>query len=423
MLVIPNDYPYGYTKPVFNVFNIKFETNILNMGIELSRSYGTKRLDFSNLDISGFKSVFTVIEGKLNENNYFRNSIIHNQHSGIYFTVGKVKNCIFKNLTGTATHGIVLEIYNSTFYNVKQGILYREAWNPDIDFFNAYNNIIYFAHEFGLKSLSNNPVYAYHCLIGRCSFINAYALDSIHANPLFVSETDLHIRTKESGYQLESPAKEAGSDHKDIGAYDIERTTISQPLPVVIRPISQPSKIEQDSYRPYFQNALSISGGKLTAGLPERKRISLEWDSSRYTPDIDRLAMLLKNKVFYFSNDDTTYLGTGIITTEIITDEMALFALSDIGDTFKVYRDSNANLIYNELTGFQFQSGEYSARILYNTETEIYFSADSDIPDGVANAQVKYIKVVCTNENLKATRITQKTKLRSGFTLTLEEAD
>jgi len=102
---------------------------------------------------------------------------------------------------------------------------------------------------------------------------------------------------------------------------------------------------------------------------------------------------------------------------------MAIFALSDIGDTFKVYRDEKANLTYNELTGFQFQSGEYSARILYNTETEIYFSADSNIPDGVANGEVKYIKVVCTNSNLKTTRITQKTKLRSGFTLTLEEAD
>jgi hypothetical protein len=338
-------------------------------------------------------------------------------YSGIRaFSKTNVTECLFTDISDTAISalsGTELNINHVTIFNALTGI-YNASTNADIR-----NSIIYFCAEHGVYS--EMLIYTQVCCIARAALYNSVNLYGYEANPLFISENgDYRIKTLEPyrdlerGYSLESICKDNADDGKDIGCYLFERSITTEQDNIIIEPVGQPKQIHEELYRPFFNNQEAISGGKVLTSLPERKRIDLTFADNTYVPDLENYLIILRNKA---------YSGIGVITEQAAQNRYAKFVLSEQGKRFKVLKDISADWKLAELTGYQLEIGKLKARILFNTEQEIYISIDSPIQEGSHSYKVDKIKVILGQESIKAERLLRRHDLKAGFTLTLEETD
>lgn len=122
-----------------------------------------------------------------------------------------VRSGLWTNQTGN-------DIDHCVFYLSEYGI-YNASSVPVIK-----NSIFRKQSLFGVYSVTSISI-TYCCVpSGVSSNVDASDSSNFIDNPLFVDESgqDFHIKTTERGYSKNSPCKEAASDGKDVGAFDVD---------------------------------------------------------------------------------------------------------------------------------------------------------------------------------------------------------
>jgi parallel beta-helix repeat protein len=345
---------------------------------------------------------------------------------------------------GLYIEGIANTIRNCTIDNNEYGIYLTSLA------FSTMRNII-FSQSSVYAIYSAPPSYTYNCCINGQYNEDVIVDDSnITDTPLFLStidgREDYRLKAIENGFKIESPCKGAGDDGKDMGAYDIDYSTLSETWDKFTC-IYNPRQCKFGYKRKggiAFEDANGVS-----SSWSKSHRLALSMDWSGIAGNEQRLALqhiseLEPSRELGLTEDQTVIRisllpeqklqnGTGTVSGDIITDNGNTFRVNQwkgfhltivstentgavIDASAKTLTDSGASWTVDQWAGYYVPINGYYYLIVSNTATALTLSDLDDTLINKASFSYEIVKSykIKTNDKASYTLVDYDSELTDG---------
>jgi len=319
-----------------------------------------------------------------------------------------------------------LDIQNSLFYDIDEKAVYSETTNIsfvhntlyDVNYGlyltgviisqNVKDNIFYFCKEYGIYT--TYYVTLYFSAYSRAKFSNVILASSLNVNPLFVStdSNNFKLKTVERGFEiLQSPCKEAASDDKDMGCYDVSYTALDKEA-IEIELDSLPSKFSINDVRHEFNSTKAISGNRVIQFMKVCRTFDFSWDTDKYVSKtlLYKFLEIFNHQcaLWYKPSKQAGYIdgsGTCIASVSSIKNfprAMLYLKIKNPNYQIAILTDDTQNWEIGKWRGWTVTFDGQDYRILYNDGQNLFLDTTAT---GAGNYKIEKIKVRIDGESLK----------------------